>query len=99
MNLYVFIGILVITPVTGFGLPKTFREAGRVIFDVKGAATLWVVTPVCVPPRAVTATCFPGFWGGAVSVTTVYVGLVKPVCAAPVIGDVIAILKVISSIG
>jgi hypothetical protein len=55
---------------------------------VKGDATEWVVTPACVPPSAVTATCFPGFPGGAVSGTTVYVGLVNPVAAPPVIGDV-----------
>lgn len=53
-----------------------------------GADTEWVITPVCVPPSAVTTHCLALMFGG-VSAVIVYVGEVNPVWACPVMGLVI----------
>lgn len=45
-----------------------------------------VETPVCVPPKAVTAHCLM-LAAGDVSTVIVYVGEVNPVCVEPVTGD------------
>lgn len=91
MTLYEFLGIEEITPVDGFGEPKVRKDLGFVTVMVKGTDTEETTTPACVPPNAETAFCLP-FESGAVSATRVYVGLVKPVCAPPVTGELMSII-------
>jgi len=83
--LYLLRGTFAISPVVGLGLPNTPKDLGFVTVRVKGFDTECASAPVCVPPRAVTATCLLELSGG-VSSTFVYVGDVKPVCEAPVRG-------------
>jgi len=72
-------------PVTGLIGDKVRKIAGLKKVIVKGLEIECEVTPVWVPPKAVTAHCFPKDVG-AISTDIVYVGLVKPVWAPPVTG-------------
>lgn len=57
-------------PVMGFAGGRERGKAGLKKLNVNGFETECVKTPACVPPRAVTAHCFP-FWEGGVSVVKV----------------------------
>jgi hypothetical protein len=63
-------GTSFINPVVGLGFPRKRKTFGLKNVRVKGEDIECVVTPVCVPPSAVTATCFPVI-SGAESVTCV----------------------------
>jgi hypothetical protein len=88
MILYEFLGTEPISPVAAFGEGNCRRTGGRLRVIVNGRlGEDDASTPVCVPPMAETAYCFPVLLG-AVSVAMVYVGDVKPVWAPPVMGEV-----------
>jgi len=73
-------------PVVGSTGAKVLKDLGFHRVIVNGLLTEPTVTPVYVPPSAVTAYCLP-LLSGAVSAVSVYVGDVKPVWLPPVTGD------------